>query len=454
MASPVSESFGPWRSKARKDDSHDAILVFRRTPNDDRPDERRRGESRVERRARAFRLAQANRVDDRKYERLSTRAGGETGFTGRNQALTPSGGERIDTSVLPYGHLSVTPDGLRELEDDEDILAVIPNQPVKLLQPTKMGAKGTTWRERQNGATWGLTRLGIPRIWYQTGTMGEGARVAVLDTGVDAEHPALVDRVHDFVLLDPQGRTVETNRPFDASNHGTHVCGTIAGGTDPDGVAIGGAPSAELIVAAVLAGDSTVATVIGGILWAARNGADVISMSLGFTYYEPKFEEILRPLWELDILPVVAIGNERHGNTSSPGNVGTAFSVGATAPRRNEVAVFSSGASFDWPGEPEPHVVKPDVVAPGVGTYSCVPAVPGQPLFECSDGTSMATPHVAAVVALLMSAKPNASALEIANALRRTAHHPSGAGRRPDNRWGWGELRPSAALRYLDLHGL
>lgn len=267
--------------------------------------------------------------------------------------------------------------------------------------------------------------------------------------------PALVDKVHDFVLLDPQGRTVNTSRPFDAGSHGTHVCGTIAGGVDRDGVAIGGAPGTELIVASVFAGVSTVETVIGAILWAARNGADVISMSLGFTYYEPKFEEVLQPLWELDILPVVAIGNERHGNTSSPGNVGSAFSVGATTPHRDEVAVFSGGASFDWPGDQVPHVVKPDVVAPGVDTYSCVPVVQGQPLFECFDGTSMATPHVAAVVALLMSARPNASAIEIADALRRTARHPSGsAGRRPDNRWGWGEVRATAALRDLELRGI
>lgn len=191
MTGAVSESFRPWLSSARKADSHDAILVFRRRPMNERTDELHGRESRTERRMRAFRLAQTDHPYSRTYERLSDRAGAEIGFTGLNQALPPSRDGRFDANVLPYGHMSVTPDGLRELEDDDDVLAVIPNQPVQLLQPTKMGAKATTWHERQNGATWGLTRLGIPRIWKQTGTTGDGTRVAVLDTGVDPDHPRL-----------------------------------------------------------------------------------------------------------------------------------------------------------------------------------------------------------------------------------------------------------------------
>ncbi len=446
MESPVSAAFRPWLTRAGQDDTHDAILVFR-TQSDRAPNsEFRREESRVDRRHRFRTSYTARHSPSGRIRKLLDRRLHRDMSVGRTP-WDSSTISRGDTELsLPYARLNVTREILQELNHYEDVLAVIPNQPVKLLRPTKVQYKSASRSERRSGATWGLTRLGIPRVWAQGNTRGEGIRVAVLDTGVHADHHALAHKVREFVLVDPLGRIIDTTQPFDSSSHGTHVCGTIAGGTDPDGIAIGGAPEAELVVGAVLAGDSTLDTIITGIEWAVRQGADIISMSFGFTYYEPKFEEVLRPLWDLDILPVVAIGNENHGNTSSPGNVNSAFSVGATAP--SSVAPFSGGASFDWPNTPQPHVTKPDVVAPGVRTYSCVPPIQGHD-YASLDGTSMATPHVAAVVALLMSAKPNARAVDIATALRNTAHHPDGRNHRPDNRWGWGEVRPSAALKLI-----
>ena len=171
-------------------------------------------------------------------------------------------------------------------------------------------------------------------------------------------------------------------------------------------------------------------------------------MSLGLQRYEPKFEDLLSPLLSIHgILPVVAIGNASHGNTSTPGNVHSAFAVGALDGPR--VASFSGGASLDFPGTQQPKIVKPDVVAPGANVYSCVPSIAGSPEYAYQSGTSMAAPHVAAAAAVLMSAKPAASSSQIADALRVTARHPSGPQLRPDNRWGWGEARPVPALQQL-----
>jgi serine protease AprX len=118
-----------------------------------------------------------------------------------------------------------------------------------------------------------------------------------------------------------------------------------------------------------------------------------------------------------------------------------------------EVVPFSSGASLVFPGaEPHALVTKPDVVAPGVQIYSSIPPENRKDgLFEYTymDGTSMATPHVAGVAALLMSAKPSASLNDIIEAMETTAKHPDSQKNRPDNRWGYGLIQPVKALKAL-----
>lgn len=206
-----------------------------------------------------------------------------------------------------------------------------------------------------------------------------------------------------------------------------------------------------------MVGDATLWTLLEGISWAIEKGADIISMSLGFSYYEPLFAEVFNILLEqYGILPVVAIGNENHGNSSSPGNAPNSFAVGAMekiSRGKIDVAAFSSGASLVFPGEePNALVTKPDVVAPGAQVFSCIPPqkMPeGTYEYTYMDGTSMATPHVAGVAALLMAARPEAQVSDIISALRETAKHPEGTLRRPDNRWGYGLIQPVEALKAL-----
>ena len=148
---------------------------------------------------------------------------------------------------------------------------------------------------------------------------------------------------------------------------------------------------------------------------------------------------------QFGILPVVAIGNENHGNSSSPGNAYSAFSVGAVekVPRNQvDVTFFSSGASLVFPGaEPNALVTKPGRRLPPArkcSPYSTRATPEGTYEYTYMDGTSMATPHVAGVSALLMAAKPEAQVSDIISVLKETAQHPEGAMRRPDNRWGYG----------------
>jgi subtilisin family serine protease len=197
------------------------------------------------------------------------------------------------------------------------------------------------------------------------------------------------------------------------------------------------------------------AALIEGLGWAIEQGADVINMSLGMTYYEPLFPQVLDLVLETGALPIVAIGNESHGNSSSPGSAYNALSVGALERQTGgklAVCPFSSGASLSFPGQEPALVIKPDLAAPGAQVYSCIPprkTPDGAFDYNYMDGTSMATPHVSGVAALLMAAEPAAPLEDIVGALRETARHPNGQTKRPCNRWGHGLIQPLEALRVL-----
>jgi subtilisin family serine protease len=361
----------------------------------------------------------------------------------------------IGSGTLPVATVEVTRKTLAALAEQPDVLAILPNQKIQLIQPCKVDYSALAQQEQQDGLTWGLKQLEIPKLWETT--KGQEINVAVLDTGVYGAHPALGDRVKEFLVIDPLGRRINATPSFDCGQHGTHVCGTIAGGQDPNGVSIGVAPQANLLVAGVLIGDATLRTLMEGISWAIEQGADIINMSLGLNYYEPKFADVLDILLnQYGILPVVAIGNANHGNSSSPGNTYNAFSVGAvekTASDDVDVTFFSSGASLVFPGkEPNGLVTKPDIVAPGAQVYSCIPPQKrsnGAFEYNIMDGTSMATPHVAGVAALLMAANPTAPVTDIIKVLKETASHPDGNNLRPCNRWGHGLIQPVQALQAL-----
>ena len=365
----------------------------------------------------------------------------------------------IGTGTLPVVTAEVTRKTLSDLAEQPNVVAILPNQKIKFIQPKQVNYYSElTRQETKDRMTWGLKQLNIRELWNNI-PKGEGINVAVLDTGVDGEHPALSGRVKDFIMIDPLRRRITAEPIFDSGQHGTHVCGTIAGGMTSDGVAIGVAPKANLLVAGIFEGNMTLLTLMEGISWAVEKGVDIINISIGFSYYEPFFDKVFEDLVLYhDVLPVVAIGNEYHGNSSSPGNMRNALAVGAMEEMpegRIEVASFSSGASLVIPSEGlDNPVTKPDVVAPGVQIYSCVPSEHRsdetyEHTYSYMDGTSMATPHVAGVAALLMSARPQAAAFEIFAALKETAKHPRGKKRRPDTRWGFGMICPVEALKAL-----
>lgn len=316
------------------------------------------------------------------------------------------------------------------LEAHPQVDEVQPAEQLSLIRPVKAAAASYSGR-----TTWGIRRVGAPKLWAE-GLTGKGVRVGHLDTGVDGKHPALVHCIKGFAEFDFDGNRVPNARPYDSDEHGTHTAGTICGGKIR-GMAIGVAPGAELYSGLVIEGGNALLRVLAGMEWLLEENVRVLSMSLGFRGFTPFFRAVTQRLRDAGALPVFAIGNEGPGTSRSPGNYSEALSVGASDYRRR-VAWFSSSILFNRPDEPH----QPNVVAPGVAVVSAKPGGGGQML----DGTSMATPHVAGLAALLWEAKPDASVAQIEAAIQSSCDILE---KEDPTRYGFGQVNATRALKTL-----
>ncbi len=321
-------------------------------------------------------------------------------------------------------------DGLAALEMHPEIESIYACHTVGIVRPVR-----TTTAALRRRTTWGLQSLQAEKFWEQ-GLTGKGVRVGHLDTGVDASHPALQGRVAGFAEWDMLASRVPDAKPHDSDTHGTHTAGTIAG-KPVNGRAIGVAPECEFYSALVVEGGAVLARVLAGMEWMLENGVRVLNMSLGWRGYDASFLVVTHRLRQQGVLPVFAIGNEGLGTSRSPGNYSETLSVGAVD-RSRRVPQFSSSVRFNRDQDP----AQPDVVAPGVNIIS---AKPGGG-YTSMDGTSMATPHVAGVAALLWQARPDATVDQIELAIRQTCTKLEGE---DPARYGDGLINPLAALAAL-----
>ena len=324
--------------------------------------------------------------------------------------------------------------------------------------PVQQGS-GTAASE---GLTWGVEKVQAHRVWSELGFDGAGIRVAVLDTGIDLSHPDLAGKMHSdnpgdplypggWAEFDESGGQMATP-PHDSDAHGTHVSGTVAGGST-SGTAIGVAPGATLMHGLILpGGGGSFAQVVAGMQWAveptdasgnpAGQRAHIASMSFGAEGLRDEVVEPLRNMYYAGVLPIAAIGNCGERCVGSPGAVYEAFGIGASA-ADDSIASFSSGdlvPKSGWanpPAEWPDQWIKPDISAPGANVLS---AVPGGG-YQAWDGTSMATPHVAGAAALMLSANPGLSPDLILETLADTSFFdPRYGADRPNIRYGWGRI--------------
>jgi subtilisin family serine protease len=345
----------------------------------------------------AVALAAGSRLSLRSTRRVSVRAAPQT----PRVRVFPRLG-------LALGYVNMS--GAVALEADERVQAVHKAPVLSLIRPTNI--KLVT---PKRAVTWGITRLGVERLW-DAGYTGKGVIVGHLDTGVDGSHPALQGAIHAFAEFDMAGNMVPNARAHDSDEHGTHTAGTIAGRPGPRGT-FGVAPGAELACGLVIEGGQVVDRILSGMEWLIEQKCRILSMSLGLRDFTPAFEVVINGLRAAGILPVIAVGNEGPDTSRSPGNYANVLSVGALD-HGDIVADFSSSQKFNRAEDP----LVPDLVAPGVGVLSCIPG--GR--FAEMDGSSMATPHMAGLAALLFEAKPNATIEEVERAILASCQRPAG----------------------------
>ncbi len=258
------------------------------------------------------------------------------------------------------------------------------------------------------------SQIGAPQAW-EAGDTGQGVDVAVLDTGVDAEHPDLAGQIAASQSFVPDEDVT------DRHGHGTHVASTIAGtGAASDGKEKGVAPGARLHIGKVLsdAGSGEESWVLAGMEWAAVDQhADVINMSLGSPVpsdgTDPLSAAVDRLSAETGALFVVAAGNAGTDHSiGGPGAADAALTVGAVD-SADDVAWFSSqGPRVDG-------ALKPEISAPGVDVLAARSqyAQFGEGSYLTFSGTSQATPHVAGAAALLAAAHPELTGSQLKDLL-------------------------------------
>ncbi len=371
-------------------------------------------------------------------------------------------------------HIDARPAFIEALAERLDVGQIYPDYHIELVAPVKSSKQDDA--DGPRAAEQGVQAIRADDVWA-LGITGAGVLVSTVDTGVDGNHPALASRWAgtlpqyaghpEWAWLDPY--TYNNNFPFDAGWHGTHTMGTVCGGAPGDEVGV--APGAYWISAGAIDRASisqTVSDAIESFQWIIDPDGDpgtnwdvpaVCSNSWGLTSWhgypacDQTFWSFLDNCQAAGIAMVFAAGNEGSSpyTLRRPGDRATdeyhtmaVAAVDAYDPNWN-IAYFSSrGPSNCTPDGST--AIKPDIAAPGVSVRS---SVPGGSYWN-SDGTSMASPHVAGVIALMREANPNLTPEEMMQIIYDTAYDLGSNGK--DNTYGYGMIDAYAAvLMALDL---
>ncbi len=246
---------------------------------------------------------------------------------------------------------------------------------------TEEAAEAAEARAAQSETPWGIVRVNAPGAWAK-GNMGNNVAVAVVDTGIDLTHPDLAANIAgNYNAIDSAATGQDDN------GHGTHVAGTIAAVKDGKGVA-GVAPKARLYAVKVLSaqGSGSSSSIVDGIGWAVEKKVSVINMSLGSPYNDNAIATAVKNAVKAGVTVVCAAGNDS-GDVNYPAANPDAIAISASDSSDRITSFSSRGPEIDF-------------IAPGGKIYSTFKGG----AYRTLDGTSMASPHVAGLAVLAVSA--------------------------------------------------
>jgi len=315
------------------------------------------------------------------------------------------------------------------------------------------------------GVAWNIAQVGADQVWRDYRVKGQGITVASIDTGVEYTHDALFPNYkcgngpHTPCWHDPSSICPDPAVPCDNVGHGTHTMGTMVGDDNPAlRYNVGMAPDAQWITCKgcedYWCSDYALTACAN---WLLAPGGDpdnrphVVNNSWGGYGCDTWYRPLVQAWRAAGIFPAFAAGNSGPGCSTliSPGDYPESFAAGATD-SSDQIAYFSSRGPSCW-GE-----IKPEVVAPGVSICS---SVPGN-TWDCSySGTSMASPHVAGLVALLWSADPdligNLDATEYAITSTAVCRSDTSCGGEAchNNVYGWGRIDAYLAVQMVASAG-
>ena len=382
---------------------------------------------------------------------------------------------------------------IAQLEKRADVAYVYRDE-VRKMVPEMVEAKAAETRD----IAWHVEKVNAPAVWNyngSTGYNGDGVIVAVVDSGVDYNHIDIAGSMWDGGSEFPHHGydcVNNDNDPMDEYCHGTHVAGIIAGQGNA-GTQTGIAPGAKIMAVRVLddTGYGTDAQVISGLEFAMEHGADILNLSLGDPEVGPValYRDLFKTIQDAGVVAAVAAGNvgdtqysypvpfnvECPGNCPPPwlhpdqvnlisGGTTAVICVGATDANDSHCSfssvgpvTWASGAQVgdynDYPYEngdaSQPGLIRPDISAPGANVTSLNYQTGTG--YVAYDGTSMATPCVAGVLALLLDTDPELLPAELDSIIELTAANAGNTIK--NNITGSGRIDALAAVNALFFHG-
>ncbi len=274
-----------------------------------------------------------------------------------------------------------------------------------------------------SGYQWGLSAsngIDMTDAWDISGSSGiSSVVIAVIDTGVDYTHEDLKNKMwqspdgyygYDFVNND--------YFPMDDYGHGTHVAGIAAAETNNNVGIAGVAVNPRIMALKILdsSGSGDEFNEAKAIVWATENGADVINMSLGSSEYSAAEADACQYAFDKGVFIAAASGNDNLSTVYYPASLPTTFAVGAVDENGNRCTESDWGAGYG-----SNYGANLDVVAPGDRIWSSVPPSIYGTSYQAWNGTSMATPFVSGLAAIVRSIRPDFGPGDIAEAIKRSA---------------------------------